>query len=288
MTRLVVQHPQLTDLTVKVFEAAVGAPPQRRWSGGADWLEVDVDGEQVTTLAEIHRVDAEICPPADRLSDYGLLAFDMDSTLIDIECIDELAKMAGQGEAVARITEAAMRGEITSFADSLRARLALLAGTPAALLERVYHERLHLNPGAERLIELARAAGLRLLLVSGGFTFYTERLRERLGLDMAEANELVIENGRLTGEVHGPILDAEAKRAHLLAACSRLGIPPTAAIAIGDGANDLLMMGEAGVSVAYHAKPIVRSETTHAVSYCGLDAVLNFFVDTAPEPLTAG
>ncbi|MEZ5650585.1 MAG: phosphoserine phosphatase SerB [Burkholderiaceae bacterium] len=282
MKRLVVQHPQLTDEAVQAFTDLLGSRPDRHWAGGADWRAVDPEPEALSSLAERQGVDAALVMPGKRLVDFGLLAFDMDSTLINIECIDEMADLAGQGPAVARITEAAMRGEIPDFAESLRRRLALLAGAPVGLLARVYDERLRPNAGADRLINAANDAGLRLLLVSGGFTFFTERLQQRFGFDVAVANELEIHEGVLTGHVIGPIIDARAKRDHLLATCAQFDLPPERAIVIGDGANDLQMLAEAGLSVAYHAKPIVRSRTRQSISHCGLDAILNLFADTAP------
>ena len=277
MSRLVLQHPALTDMTVQVFAAAVGAEPHLRKPGAAIWEDVQVDGEQVTYLAEHHHVDAEIVPVIDRLSDYRLIAFDMDSTLITVECIDEIADFAGCKAEVAAITEATMRGEIADFAESLRQRVALLAGLPEAVLESVYRERVALTPGVTDLVTTAQRAGLKTLLVSGGFTYFTSRLAQRLAFDWHRANELEIMDGRLTGKVVGPIIDGDMKRATVLQRCASIGCEPRESIVIGDGSNDLPMMSIAGVSVAYHAKPIVRSETTHQINYGGLDAVLNFF-----------
>lgn len=207
-------------------------------------------------------------------SSFRAIAFDMDSTLINIECIDEIADAVGKKAEVAAITEAAMRGEITDFKDSLRRRVALLKGVPAESLERVYLERLRLNPGAESLMNAARSAGLQTLLVSGGFTFFADRVKARLGMHEAHANTLAIEGGVLTGEVLGDIVDGEAKKQHLLALCQRLGCPGSAAIAVGDGANDLPMMGVAGLSVAYHAKPKVREQAMVSIQEGGLDRLL--------------
>jgi len=212
-------------------------------------------------------------PPL-RLSLFKAIAFDMDSTLINIECIDEIADAVGKKAEVAAITEAAMRGEITDFKDSLRRRVALLAGVPAQALQEVYDNRLKLNPGAPELIAAARSAGLHTLLVSGGFTFFADRVRERLGMDEAHANTLEIEGGVLTGRVLGDIVDGEAKKRHLLDLCGRLGCPPHQSIAVGDGANDLPMMGAAGLSVAFHAKPKVREHAMVAINEGGLDRLL--------------
>ena len=210
-----------------------------------------------------------------RLADFGLAAFDMDSTLITIECIDEIAAVAGRGAEVAAITEAAMRGEIADYKESLRLRVSLLKGVPAAALQAVYDERLRFNPGAERLVAACRAAGLKTLLVSGGFTFFTDRVRDRLGIDYSRSNVLGIEGGTLTGRMvdqpWGDICDGAEKRRMLLETCASLGIPPSRSIAVGDGANDLPMMAEAGLSVAFHAKPTVRDAAIVAIDEGGLD-----------------
>jgi phosphoserine phosphatase len=277
MTRLVVQHPALGDAAVDAFADAVDARPDRRTQALAEWHGVSIDGERVGHLADALRVDAEIVPPGLRLQDFRLAAFDMDSTLITIECVDEIADYVGRKAEVAAITEAAMRGEIADYDESLRRRVALLAGLPEATLERVWAERVRLSPGAQALVDTLKAAGLRLLLVSGGFTFFTERLKARLGMDFAHANLLEVEGGLLTGRLRGPIVNAEAKRRIVEQTCLRVGCTPAQAIVVGDGANDLKMMSIAGLSVAFHAKPIVRDETTHAVNHCGLDAILNFF-----------
>ena len=197
-------------------------------------------------------------PPL-RLRDFKLIAFDMDSTLINIECVDEIADAAGRKAEVAAITEAAMRGEITDYKESLRRRVALLKGVTEAHLAHVYRSRLQLNPGAAELVLACKAAGLKVLLVSGGFTYFAERLRERLALDFARSNRLEIVDGVLTGRMldqsWGDICDGAMKRETLLRTCSLIGCDPAQAIAMGDGANDLEMMGVAGLSVAYRAKP---------------------------------
>jgi phosphoserine phosphatase len=208
------------------------------------------------------------------LSAFKAIAFDMDSTLISIECIDEIADAVGKKAEVAAITEAAMRGEITDFKDSLRRRVALLKGVPAEALHEVYTQRLQVNPGAPELINAAKAAGLQTLLVSGGFTYFADRVRERLGMHEAHSNTLEVEGGLLTGQVLGDIVDGLAKRQHLLALCARIGCDPLQSIAVGDGANDLLMMGASGLSVAYHAKPKVREQAMIAINEGGLDRVL--------------
>ena len=210
------------------------------------------------------------------LRDFGLLAMDMDSTLICIECIDEIADFAGRKAEVAAVTASAMRGEI-DWPESLRQRVAALAGLEASALERVYAERLRFNPGAEKLVTAAKRAGLKTLLVSGGFTYFTDRVRERLGLDYAYSNVLVVEGGRLAGTVTGPLVDAAGKAAHVARLKRELQVDASRVIAIGDGANDLPMMAEAGTSIAYHAKPVVKAQASHALDYCGLDGVLNLF-----------
>jgi len=212
------------------------------------------------------------------LSQFKLIAFDMDSTLISIECIDEIADAVGRKSEVAAITEAAMRGEITDFKESLRRRLALLKGVTLDDMERVYTERLLINPGAAELITACQKAGMKVLLVSGGFTFFADRVKARLNIDFARSNRLEIVNGELTGglmmQSWGDICDGAEKRRTLLEVASLLGIEPHECIAMGDGANDLPMMGAAGLSVAYHAKPKVREQAMVAISEGGLDRLL--------------
>jgi len=220
-------------------------------------------------------------PPL-KLSDFKLIAFDMDSTLISIECVDEIADAVGKKAEVAAITEAAMRGEITDYKDSLRKRVALLRGVTVADMEQVYTERLRINPGAAELVRACKAAGLKVLLVSGGFTFFSERVRQTLEIDFTRANVLEIESGpncgQLTGymvdQPWGDICDGAEKRRTLLEVASLLGIEPSQCIAMGDGANDLPMMGVAGLSVAYHAKPAVRAQAMVAINEGGLDRLL--------------
>ena len=222
------------------------------------------------------------------LADFRLAAFDMDSTLITIECVDEIAAVAGRKAEVAAITQAAMRGEIADYKESLRRRVALLKGVPAEALQRVYDERLRLSPGAETLVAACRDAGLRTLLVSGGFTFFTDRVRDRLQIDFTRSNVLEIESGQPTGpgpegavltgrlvdQPWGDICDGEEKRRMLLETCAALGIDPQQSFAVGDGANDLPMMAAAGLSVAYRAKPRVRDAAMVAIEEGGLDRLL--------------
>ena len=220
-------------------------------------------------------------PPL-KLSDFKLIAFDMDSTLINIECVDEIADAVGRKAEVAAITEASMRGEIADFKESLRRRVALLKGVTVADMERVYTERLRINPGAAELIRACKAAGMKVLLVSGGFTYFANRVKERLGIDFARSNVLEIESGpncgtltgRMVDQSWGDICDGAEKRRTLLEVASLLGIEPRECIAMGDGANDLPMMGAAGLSVAYHAKPTVREQAMVAINEGGLDRLL--------------
>ena len=212
-----------------------------------------------------------------RFSDFRLLAMDMDSTLITIECIDEIADFAGRKAEVAAVTASAMRGEI-DWPQSLRQRVAALAGLDASVLERVYRERLRLAPGAGKLLAASRQHGVRTLLVSGGFTFFTDRLRVELGLDFAYSNVLVIgPDGCLAGEVTGPLVDAGGKARHLSRVRGELGLAREQVLAIGDGANDLAMMAEAGTSIAYHATPVVQSQASYALNHSDLDGVLSLF-----------
>ena len=230
------------------------------------------DAEVVAAAREL-RFDAALVPRDRRLADVGVVAMDMDSTLITIECIDEIADFKGIKPAVAAITESAMRGEI-DFAQSLVRRVALLAGLPVADLASVYDERLRISPGAERMLAAFKAAGAATALVSGGFTFFTDRLKERLTLDFTLANRFEVADKRLTGRIDGDIVDAQAKaRAIRELGAKHAGL----SVVIGDGANDLPMFAQADVSVAYRAKPVVREKATHMVDFCGLDAVVNLF-----------
>lgn len=222
------------------------------------------------------RLDYTLCETMPHLSGFKLLAMDMDSTLITIECIDEIADMQGLKPQVAAITEAAMRGEI-EFQESLTRRVALLEGLDASALQQVYDTRLHLSPGAEPMLAAMRENGVKTLLVSGGFTFFTERMQERLQLDYHHANVLEIDGGKLTGRVIGGIVDAEEKKRTVQRVCSDIGCTPEQAIVMGDGANDLAMMGIAGMSVAFRAKPVVRAQADIALNFVGLDGVLSLF-----------
>lgn len=269
-----------------------GADPETRWLKELAQLTKASSIEQITPQAfrlrdaQAHdgvpayclerHIDYGYVPAGRRLADMRLFVTDMDSTLITIECIDEIADMQGLKPQVAAITEAAMRGEI-DFSESLRRRVSLLAGLEQEALQRVYDERLRLSPGAERLMTRLRQAGVKTMLVSGGFTFFTDRIKARLGFDYAHSNVLEIEGGGLTGRVAGPIVDGSAKRAHLVEARTSLDADRSQVIAAGDGANDLLMLGEAEVNVAYRAKPVVRAQAAYALNFVGLDGILNLF-----------
>jgi phosphoserine phosphatase len=231
----------------------------------------------VADLCEQNKVDHAWIPPGRRFADLKLLAMDMDSTLITIECIDELGDLAGKKTEVAAITAQAMRGEIADYAESLRRRVALLQGLPESALSTIYENRLRLTPGAEQLVAACKAHGVKLLLVSGGFTFFTERLKARLGIDYVISNRLEVVGGRLTGALLGDIVGAEAKAAKFKSVMTDLNAAKAQTVAIGDGANDLKMMAEAGLSIAFRAKPVVRAQAHCAITWSGLDAVLNLF-----------
>lgn len=235
----------------------------------------------MTPADNLPGLDIKLTTPDLKLGDFKLIAFDMDSTLINIECVDEIADAAGRKAEVAAITEAAMRGEITDYKESLRRRVALLKGVSVDSMDEVYHQRLKLNPGAAELVHACKAAGMKTLLVSGGFTFFTDRVKGELGIDYTRSNVLEVENGLLTGRMvdqpWGDICDGEEKKKMLLETCGMLAISPLQAIAMGDGANDLPMMGVAGLSVAYHAKPKVREQAMVAINEGGLDRLLEVF-----------
>ena len=229
--------------------------------------------EQLSNLRQRYDFDINIIPAQFEPKKVRLLFTDMDSTLINIECVDEIADFINVKPEVSAITDAAMRGDI-DFETSLRQRVALLKGLDTSVLERVFEERLKLNPGAEIMLKGLRVKGIKTALVSGGFTFFTERLKEQLGLDYAMANVLTEKKGKLTGEVSGAICGAQAKADFLLTQCEKLGISTSQVVAMGDGANDLSMMKEAGLSIAYHAKPKVQSEADVVLNHCGLEGVL--------------
>ncbi len=276
---LVIQAPAVGPTELAQIAALAGAQGVAALDGGGQRAFRFPRVQSRAGVAEFCAAAAIDCAfvPADlERNRVRVVALDMDSTLITIECIDEIADLVGIKPAVAAITTAAMRGEI-DFRESLKRRVALLAGLDEAALQRVYDERLALSPGAERMLEGFKAVGAKILLVSGGFTFFTNRLAARLSLDATASNVLEIVGGKLTGRVVNPIVDAGAKAARFSAMRRRFAGGGGIAIAIGDGANDLPMLKVADVSFAYHAKPLVRAQATYAIDHCGLDAVLNVF-----------
>ncbi len=263
-------HAALDANLLKHWVAALGAP-LRQTARHAVWGALA--NEPLLALANAVQHDTARLAANLRWSDFSVLAMDMDSTLINIECIDEIADYCGKKAEVAAITEAAMRGEITDFSDSLRRRVALLKGLPITALQAVLDERLRLNPGAQTLVQAAHANGLQSLLVSGGFTFFTNAMHAKLGLTHSRSNVLNHANDVLDGTVQAPIVDANAKRDSVQALCASLNVPSSRAIVMGDGSNDLAMMGISGLSVAYHAKPAVQAKAMCAIQFGGLDTV---------------
>ena len=274
---LVLQGPALERADVDALAGVTRASSVEALSATAFRLKGASAHDSVAKLCEARQIDFAWMPDGRRFADLKLLAMDMDSTLITIECIDELGAIAGKGAEIAAITAAAMRGEIADYKESLKRRVALLAGQSETALERVYQDKLRLTPGAEQLVAACKKHNVKTLLVSGGFTFFTGRLKARLGLDYTLSNSLEIENGRLTGRLLGDIVDAQAKADEFSSVQKKLKIGKDESVAIGDGANDLKMMAAAGVSVAFRAKPVVRAQASCALTYSGLDGVLNLF-----------
>jgi len=273
---LVLQGSDIETADLKRIAKLARARRIERFTAEAFRLEAAHENSDIPAACEYARIDYAYVPEGRRLVDFRLLVMDMDSTLITIETIDELADLVGFKTEVAAITEAAMRGEI-EYNESLKRRVAVLKGLPEEALQRVYDERVKLTPGADKLLSAARRAGMKTLLVSGGFTYITERLKSRLHLDYARSNCLELADGKLTGNIVGDIVNADGKRDALIEVRDRLGLQRDQIIGIGDGANDLKFMAECGVSIAYHAKPIVRGHTTHAINYVDLSGVLNLF-----------
>jgi len=276
-TDLVIQGQTLENAQIAALASLCRVQAWRRLGPGAARLADATPDPRLEAECARMRLDYAFVPAQARLSDFGLVAMDMDSTLITIECIDELAALAGIGPQVAEITERAMRGEI-EFAESFTRRLALLSGLGTSALERVWTERLQLSNGAERLIEGLRLRGIKTLLVSSGFSFFTERLKARLLLDYAVSNQPEIAAGKLTGRIVGGILDANGKAENVRRVRGELGLAQDQVIVIGDGANDLAMMAEAGVSIAFRAKPVVLQQATYGFLHVGLDGLLNLFL----------
>jgi len=273
---LVVQGPAVSPRHLASLARMTGATGVTRIGPEAFRLADAREREGVAAYCEGARLDFGFVAPQARLADFRLVGFDMDSTVITIECVDELGDLAGVKGEVAAITEAAMRGDI-EYKESLRRRVALLEGLPESALERVYVERLQLAPGTEALMGRLQGLDTRTILVSGGFTYFTDRLKARLGFDQTASNALEIADGRLTGRLAGAVLDPDGKAAALRAAREALGLDRMQVLAIGDGANDLVMMAEAGTSIAYRAKPLVREKATYCLNHVGLDGVLNLF-----------
>lgn len=277
---LIIQGLEIANSDLRELAKLAGANHIERITGQAFRLENATRRELVAEYCADAELDFAFVEQTAQLSDFGLVAMDMDSTLLAIESIDEIADMHGMKPQVSEITQRTMRGEIV-FAESLRQRTALLQGLHEDALQQVYDERVRLSPGAENMLERMKSAGLKSMVISGGFTFFTDRIKTKLNLDYAAANKLEIAGGKLTGKVMGEIIGASGKAAVLKSVREKLGLRREQVIAIGDGANDLKMMEEAGVSIAYHAKPIVQEKATYAINHVGLDGVANLFAWSA-------
>jgi phosphoserine phosphatase len=274
MSTLIIHHNSLTFEQTKKVERAY-RKPEKVNNHCRVQLDETPSAEEIKQLADEIQVDINLLPEGFEASQVKLLISDMDSTLISIECVDEIADYVNLKPQVSAITEAAMRGEL-NFEESLNERVALLKGLDTSALQYVYNDRLTLNPGAEKLISKMRDKDVKFALVSGGFTFFTDQLKKQLKLDYTRANVLEEADGELTGRVVGKIIGAEAKAEFLYELCEELNIKPSQVIAVGDGANDLKMMKQAGLSIAYHAKPTVQAEAMTSLNYSGLDAILDF------------
>ncbi|HFC8455563.1 phosphoserine phosphatase SerB [Neisseria flavescens] len=271
---LVLQHGDLGACDWSAFGGLVSAPL------GKSVLRLPVDDDfeltdEMRAALIAQQIDGAVLPDV-AFADLGLIISDMDSTLITIECVDEIAAGVGLKDEVAAITEQSMRGEL-DFEQSLRKRVALLAGLDECVLEEVYENVLQLSPGAEFLLEECKRNDVKFMLVSGGFTFFTERLQRRLGLDFYFANVLEVENGKLTGRLKGRIIDAQAKTDLLREYRERLGLAPWQVVAMGDGANDIPMIREAGFGIAYRAKPKTEANADACVRFGGLERIRGWF-----------
>jgi phosphoserine phosphatase len=246
----------------------------RHWIDEGDAADLSFKGDLKTArwaLAALENLDAVVQSDEPRWK--RLLVADMDSTIIGQECIDELADYAGLKDKVARITERAMQGEL-DFPGALRERVRLLAGLDERALSRCLNERVEVTAGAETLVQTMRAGGASCLLVSGGFLSFADPIARAVGFDRVKANRLVFAGGKLSGEVGDPIVDAMAKRDALIEARDQLGLAREDVLSIGDGANDKLMIEEAGLGIAFRAKPALTEVADAELKYHGLDALL--------------
>lgn len=273
---LIIQGLEINNSDLRELAKLSRADGIERITGQAFRLTHAIHSDAVPDFCAQAELDFAFVDAATKLSDFKLIAMDMDSTLLAIESIDEIADMQQIKPQVATITLQTMRGEI-SFEESLTRRTALLRGLHQDALQQVYDERVRLSPGAERMLQLAKRSGLKTMVISGGFTFFTERIKTKLEFDYAMANVLEIEDNRLTGKVVGDIIGRQGKAQVLRQVCEELGVRREQVIAIGDGANDLDMLTAAGVGIAYHAKPIVKQQATYSIDYVGLDGVTNLF-----------
>jgi phosphoserine phosphatase len=267
---LIIQGIEIETSDLRELAKLSGASQIERINGNAFRL---VDASRQDCISELcleAELDFAFVDEHESLNNFRLMAMDMDSTLVSIETIDEIADIHGIRKQVAEITEKAMCGEV-NFSEGLIQRVALLKGLDHSVLQRVYDERIMFNPGAEKMLKQMKIAGIKTMLISGGFTFFTDKLKDRLGLDYTFANTLEIVNGKLTGRLVGEVFGAKGKGQVLNKICNELGFKKENLIAIGDGANDLPMFAEAGVSIAYHAKPIVQENATYSINHVGLD-----------------
>ncbi len=273
---LIIQGIEIENSDLRAIAKLSGADQIERITGQAfRLLNASSDQDITEYCAEAH-LDYAFVDPNIQLSDFGLIAMDMDSTLLAIETIDEVADMHQIKSEVAAITLSTMRGDI-GFEESITRRTALLKGLHQSALQKVYDERVKLSPGVERMLQHAKKANIKTMVISGGFTFFTDRVKEKLALDFAVANTLGIENEHITGQIVGTIIGSEGKAEVLRHVRDTLGLKPEHVIAVGDGANDLKMLAEAGTSFAYHAKPVVQEQASYAINHVGLDGLINLF-----------